>query len=253
MFGTTIPTSDPCSLWGREAAMTVSDETLRALVSLSGVALTHADLDETMREICRIATRAVPNAEGATVTTFPQGRPGALASDDWAQNLDELQFEEHEGPCLDAYRTGNAFRIRDLKAEARWPSYVPRALEQGVRSILSLPMAAEGSIIGALNVYSREPDAFDAEAASLGEIVAAHAGLASQVSAAFFRHRDLAEQLAEAMQSRAVIEQAKGVLMAVHRCDADEAFGQLVRMSQTANRKLRELAEETVKTASSPD
>jgi len=232
--------------------MTVSDEALRALIALSGVALSHSDLDETLREICRIATRAVPNAEGASVTTFPQGRPGALASDDWALTLDELQFEEHEGPCLDAYRTGNAFRIRDLKAEARWPSYVPRALEEGARSVMSLPMAAEGSVIGALNLYSREPDAFDAEAASVGEIVAAHAGLASQVSAAFFGHRDLADQLSEAMQSRAVIEQAKGILMAVHRCDGDEAFRHLVRMSQTSNRKLRDVAEETVRTASSP-
>jgi transcriptional regulator with GAF, ATPase, and Fis domain len=233
--------------------MAMSDDALRALIALSGVALAHSDLEETLREICRIATRAVPNAEGATVTTFPQGRPGALASDDWAQALDELQFEEHEGPCLDAYRTGNAFRIVDLKSEARWPSYVPRALEHGARSILSLPMAAEGSIIGALNLYSREPEAFDAEAASIGEIVSAHAGLASQVSAAFFGHRDLADQLSEAMQSRAVIEQAKGILIAVHRCDADQAFERLVRMSQTTNRKLREVAEQTVQTASAPD
>jgi len=233
--------------------MAMSDEALRAMTSLSGVALAHLDLEETLREICRIATRAVPSAEGASITTFPQGRPVALASDDWSQSLDELQFKEHEGPCLDAHRTGNAFRIRDLKAEPRWPSYVPRAVEQGARSILSLPMAAEGSLIGALNVYSTEPDAFDAEAASIGEIVAAHAGLASQVSAAFFGHRDLADQMSEAMRSRAVIEQAKGILMAVHRCDAEEAFRHLVRMSQTGNRKLRDVAEETVKTASMPD
>jgi len=233
--------------------MAMSDEALRAMTTLTGVALGHGDLEETHREICRIATRAVPGAEGASITTFPQGRPVALASDDWAQGLDELQFEEHEGPCLDAHRTGNAFRIRDLKAEPRWPSYVPRAVEQGALSIMSLPMAAEGNLIGALNLYSREPEAFDAEAASIGEIVAAHAGLASQVSAAFFGHRDLADQMSEAMSSRAVIEQAKGILMAVHRCDAEEAFAHLVRMSQTSNRKLRDVAEETVKTASTPD
>src|SRR4051794_9792334 len=191
--------------------MAMSDEALRAMTSLTGVALAHSELEETHREICRIATRAVPGAEGASITTFPQGRPIALASDDWAQNLDELQFEEHEGPCLDAHRTGNAFRIHDLKAETRWPSYVPRALDQGARSIMSLPMAAEGTLIGALNLYSREPEAFDAEAASIGEVVSAHAGLASQVTAAFFRHRELADQLSDAMQSRAVIEQAKGI------------------------------------------
>src|SRR3954467_1053522 len=202
--------------------MAMSDEALRAMTTLTGVALGHGDLEETHREICRIATRAVPGAEGASITTFPQGRPVALASDDWAQSLDELQFEEHEGPCLDAHRTGNAFRIRDLKAEPRWPSYVPRAVEHGARSIMSLPMAAEGNLIGALNLYSREPEAFDAEAAPMADIVAAHAGLASQASAAFFGHRDLADQMSEAMRSTAVIEQAKAILMDLRRLDSHQ-------------------------------
>jgi len=228
----------------------VTDEALRELTALAGVVLAQTDLQATLREICRIATRAVPGADGASVTTFPEGRPGALASDQWAQSLDELQYEEHEGPCLDAFRTGTAFRVRDLAADGRWPSYLPRAVAKGARSMVSTPMAAEGNLIGALNLYSRGVDAFDAEAASVAEIVAAHAGLASQVSAAFFGHRTLAEQLTEAMQSRAVIEQAKGVLMAVHNCSADAAFERLVRLSQNSNRKLRAVADEIVATAS---
>ena len=71
-------------------------------------------------------------------------------------------------------------------------------------------MASEGKILGALNVYCRQPDAFEAEAVSLLEIMAAQAGMATQVAASFFRHRDLDDQLRQAMQSRAVIEQAKG-------------------------------------------
>jgi len=224
----------------------MSDEALGTLTALAGVALSQSDLEATLTEICRLAVQAVPNAEGASVTTLPQGRPGALASDDWARSLDELQYSEHEGPCLDAYRTGNVFRIRDLADEPRWPSYVPRAVAHGARSMMSLPMAAEGSVIGALNVYSRKPDAFDGEAASVGEIVAAHAGLASQVSAALFGHRALAEQLSDAMRSRAVIEQAKGIVMATNRCGEDDAFQSLVRLSQSTHRKLREVAQEIV-------
>jgi GAF domain-containing protein len=226
---------------------------MRELTALAGVVLSQVDLEATLREICQIATRVVPGANGASVTTFPEGRPGAIASDDWARELDELQFGEHEGPCLDAYRTGNAFRLRDLGVDPRWPSYLPKAVERGARSMMSLPMAAEGNNIGALNVYSRQLDAFDAEAASVAEIVAAHAGLASQVAAAFFRHRNLAEQLAEAMRSRAVIEQAKGVLTAVHRCTADESFERLVAMSQKSHRKLRDVATDVVGTASGGD
>ena len=232
--------------------MSLSDEALEALTALAGVALTQSGLEATLVEICRIAARAVPGAEGASITTFTQGRPGALGDGQWATRLDELQYVEHEGPCLDAYRTGNAFRVRDLTTEPRWPSYTPRALEQGARSMMSMPLTAEGNVIGALNVYSRSEDAFDAEAASVADIVAAHAGLASQVGAAYFGHRDLAEQLSAAIQSRAAIEQAKGIIMASEGCTPDAAFAMLVKMSQSANRKLRTLAEEIVAKASRP-
>jgi GAF domain-containing protein len=223
-----------------------TDDALQALSELAGIVLVARDLPETLIEACRIAVRAIPGTAGASVTTYPEGRPGAVASDDWAQDLDELQFEEHEGPCLDAYRTGTAFRVRDFETDSRWPSYRLQALSRGARSMISLPLTAQGNVVGALNLYSREPEAFDAEAASLGLVVAGHVGLASQVSAAFFRHRDLAEQLAEAMRSRAVIEQAKGVIMAAQRCDADAAFDVLRSRSQRENLKLRDVAQSIV-------
>jgi len=87
---------------------------------------------------------------------------------------------------------------------------------------------------------------------SIAEIVAAHAGMASQVAAALFGHRDLAQQLREAMQSRAVIEQAKGIVMAQQRCTVDEAFERLTKVSQNSNRKLRDVARALVEEASKP-
>jgi GAF domain-containing protein len=233
--------------------MAVSQEALEELTALAGVVLVTTDLPSTLIEICRIAVRAVPGAEGASVTTHREGGPAAVGSDDWSQQLDETQFEEHEGPCLDAFRSGTVFRVRDFTTDNRWPSYSERALKLGVVSMLSLPLSAQGSVIGALNLYARKAEAFDAEAASIGQIVAGHVGLASQVSAAFFKHRDLADQLAEAMRSRAVIEQAKGVLMAQQRCDADAAFDLLRTTSQHSNRKLRELAAEIVTHAAKGD
>ncbi|HET6818881.1 MAG TPA: GAF and ANTAR domain-containing protein [Mycobacteriales bacterium] len=232
--------------------VTLSEEGLEALTALAGVALTQSNLEAALVEICRIAARSVPRAEGASITTFPQGRPGALGDSEWARTLDELQYAEHEGPCLDAFRTGNAFRIRDLAAEPRWPSYVPRAVRQGARSMMSMPLSAEGKVIGALNVYSKTPDAFDTEAASVADILAAHAGLACQVSTAYFGHRTLAEQLSEALQSRAVIEQAKGIIMATDGCDAEVAFKMLVRQSQSSQKKLRAVAAEIVERVSRP-
>ena len=113
-------------------------------------------------------------------------------------------------------------------------------------------MAGEGTLIGALNLCSRKPDAFNSDDVAIALIVAGHAGLASQVAASLFHHRDLAHNLGEAMRSRATIEQAKGILMGARRCGPDEAFDILVNLSQTSHRKLREVAEALVAEAANP-
>lgn len=226
---------------------------MREIASLSGLILSQTDLPTLLEEVCRISARALPGTDGASILTVSAAGPSTVAMDDWSRQLDELQFSEHEGPCLDAYRTGAGFRIRDVTSDTRWPSYLPRAAAKGVRSMMSTPLTSEGTVLGALNLYSRRVDAFDVETASLAEIVAAHTGLATQVAAAFFGHRDLAEQLADAMRSRAVIEQAKGVLAAALRRDPEDAWQDLVRLSQRSNRKLRDVAADVVALAAKGD
>jgi GAF domain-containing protein len=226
------------------------DPHLDELSTLAGLALHQTDLSATLIEICRVATRAVPGAEGASITTINQGQPTALASDEWALGLDELQYSEHEGPCLDAYRTGNAFRVNDFTVETRWPAYGPRAAERGAISMISVPMAAESKVVGAVNLYARSQAVFDGHAVSIAQVVAAHAGLASQVAAAFFGHKDLSDNLAAAMRSRATIEQAKGILMDRRNCGPDDAFDVMVQLSSTSNRKLRDVAAALVDEAS---
>jgi GAF domain-containing protein len=236
-----------CVRSGQDPDVAVDDEALAALASLAGVVLEYQDLPTTLNAICAIATRSIAAADGASMTSFSEKGPTAIASTDaWAKSLDETQYEEHEGPCFDAARSGVLFRVRDTAAEPRWPSYMPRAVELGVRSMVSIPMTSESKVIGALNVYSKAPDAFDPEAVALAELMAGHASLASQVAMSLFRHRDLARQLQEALDSRVVIEQAKGVVMATTKCTPDAAFQTLVRQSQTRNRKLRDIAAELV-------
>jgi GAF domain-containing protein len=189
----------------------------------------------------------VRNAAGASLTTNSAAGPTvAAASSEWAERLDEMQYAEHEGPCLDAARTSTLFRIRDVANEPRWPSYMPRALGHGALSMVSIPMTSESKTIGALNVYSREVDAFGPDEVSIAEIIAGHASLAAQVAATLFGHRNVAEQLRIAMASRATIEQAKGIIMAATGGTAEEAFEYLKRQSQHENIKLRELADEIV-------
>lgn len=227
--------------------MTLPEEAIRELSALSGVVLMFDDLTDALNESCRIAVRAVPNATGASLTATSEKGPGAAAaSDDWSRSLAEMQYVEHEGPCLDAVRTSLVFRVRDMAEEARWPSYMPRALEVGARSMLSLPTSIQGKTIGALDVYARVRDAFDAAAVSTAQVIAAHVSLASQVSATLFGQRALAAQLQEALRSRVIIEQAKGILMAQQRCSAEKAYAVLRRQSRDMNVKLHAVAEELI-------
>jgi GAF domain-containing protein len=228
--------------------MRFPEESMRELTALGEIVLACEDLVSAQNEICRIAVRVIPGADGASLTAISErGAEAVAASGDWSRSLDELQYEEHEGPCLDASRSGLVFRVRDTTADPRWPSYLPRAAKVGARSIMSLPMTVEAKVIGALNVYSKEVDKFDAEDVSIGEIVAGYSSLASSVAGSLFQHKSLADQLREAMVSRAVIEQAKGVIMTTTRCDADTAFKILVEQSQQENRKVREVAAEIVR------
>jgi GAF domain-containing protein len=107
---------------------------------------------------------------------------------------------------------------------------------------LSVPLEVGEKVIGALNVYSAGPAAFDVDAIAVAYEVAQYAGIVVAARDELTRATALAEQMREAMESRAVIEQAEGVLMAEHRCSADEAFAALVRASQDSHRKLRDIA-----------
>ncbi len=226
-----------------------SEDSMRWLSALAGAVLGQDDLHSTLDEVVQLAVAALPACDGASLTTFEDGRPGVVAADgDWSRSLDELQYEEREGPCLDAARTGRCSASGTSLRTAGGRS-TPLGLSSSALAAWSLPMSSEGKIVGALNVYSREPGRFSAEDVSLGELIATQAGVAMQVAASFFRHRDLAVQMQTALRSRARIEQAKGVLMGGRGCTEDEAFQLLVELSQNSNRKLREVAEALLESA----
>ena len=227
--------------------MALTYDTAHELAQLAGLVLSEPDVDAALTRVTQVAVSVVDSCHGASLTMRRAGVPDAPASsDDWALGLDELQFAEQEGPCLNCLREGSVMRVRDLDEDERFPSYGPRAAERGALSALSLPMAADGRTVGALNLYSRDRDAFGREELALGELLAAHAALAVQAAVAYYSSRDLAGQMQSAMGSRALIEQAKGVLVARERIAPDAAFERLVAASQAANRKLRDIAAELV-------
>ena len=155
----------------------------------------------------------------------------------------DVRVQQRDGNCLDAVRQVKTVLVPDMNDETRWPAYVAQTLPLGVRGSLSVPLGIEDGVVGALNIYATAPRAFDEEAVDLAIELAEYAGIVATTADQYNRATSLAEQLQRAMESRAVIEQAKGILMAQRHCSADEAFEVLVRLSQETHRKLRELAE----------
>jgi GAF domain-containing protein len=226
-------------------------DTAQELAQLSGLVLGASDLGVALERVTVVATAVVESCDGCSLTMRDHGVPTAsAASDDWPRELDRVQVEEQEGPCLDCMREGSVMRSRELGEDGRFPSYGPRASSLGASSALSVPLTSDGQTVGALNLYSRTPNAFGTEAVAVATLVAAHASLALQAANAYFSSRQLSEQLRDALASRAEIEQAKGILVSEHRCSPDEAFTMLVEQSQRANRKLRDVARELVQRTS---
>jgi GAF domain-containing protein len=212
---------------------------------LSRVVLVDRTLDEVLGDITVLAAAGIPGADAASITLIRGDRAFTAAHHgEMALAADELQYERGYGPCMDAGRGNVVLRVDDMRQESRWPDYVSRVLDTGVRSSLSVPLPFQGASIGALNIYSTRPEAFAGpESLDAGLQVAEAIAVAVVNADAHAQVREQARNMRMAMDSRAVIEQAKGVLMAQRHVDADQAFDMLREASQRYNRKLRDIAE----------
>jgi signal transduction protein with GAF and PtsI domain len=167
-------------------------------------------------------------------------------SDGAAPDIDSAQYETGMGPCLDAFRHKQVYRIDDVHEDRQWPAFSELASEHGLRSVMSIPLLARHEGVGALNLYSRTVHAFSDDDAQTGIAFATQAGMLLANSQAHWDAEQLHADMATAVESWATIEQAKGILMGVNPCDEAEALQILVRTAQRENRKLPEVAEELV-------
>ncbi|WP_432497930.1 ANTAR domain-containing protein [Kineococcus auxinigenes] len=166
-----------------------------------------------------------------------------------AATLDERQYAGGFGPCLDAAQSGQVVRVDDTAADAVYPDFAAIAARQGVRSVVPVGMPMPQRILGGINVYRFDDDVLDEEAVQLLQVFASYAAIALANHSLYASAISLSANLQTAMQSRAVIEQAKGVLVASLHCTPEEAFTHMVKQSQHANRKLREIATDIVQRA----
>ena len=206
--------------------------------------LAQEDVQHTLQKIVDLAVDTLDGCDHAGVT-LRRGKQLSTpaASSDVPPKVDAIQYGTGEGPCLDAIREHEVFRSADLGSEKRWPNFSGRAQrETGITSVLCIRLFVDGDTLGALNLYSKSADAFDDDAVFVGSVFAAHAAVA--LSSAL---RD--EQMEEALRSRDIIGQAKGVLMAREKVGPDAALGMLRRASQRLNVKLRDLAQQVAESA----
>jgi GAF domain-containing protein len=221
----------------------------RALEELGRVALREHSMESLLERVAELTATVMPGDPAASVSVLLRDRPRTVAySKKLAIDLDETQYERDYGPCLHAARNGIIVEIADTRIDNRWPDYGRRAGEVGVFSLLSVPLSLGPPVTAALNTYARTPQAFDDESRSLALRLGSYAAVAIENMYVYEDARAMAENLQAALESRAIIDQAKGILMERYKMTADTAFQAMARVSMQTNRRVRDIAEQLVTT-----
>lgn len=199
------------------------------------------DLGRTLDAIVETAARSLDGIDHVGVSiVYRDGKVETQAgTDQLVWEVDQLQYDLNEGPCLWAITDEPVVLVNQLRHEQRWPRYVPRALEHGITAQLGLRLYSDEETLGGLNLYSTSTDTIDADVEHAAELFAVHAALA-------LGHARQEEHLNIALQTRKVIGQAIGIVMERFHLDEDRAFRYLLRVSQHSNTKLRDVAQELV-------
>ncbi len=198
-------------------------------------------LDETLQAIVQATQSSVPGFDHVGVSLLHHGGrvETRAATGQLVWDLDILQYELREGPCVDALFEAGEVVVEGLRQEQRWPRYVPAAVEAGVRAQMGIRLFSEEEVLAVMNLYSTLADTIHPDAQHAAELFAVHAALA-------LGRTRRESQLGEALRARKVIGQALGLVMERYQISEERAFRFLVRASSTSNTKLRVVAQQVV-------
>jgi GAF domain-containing protein len=233
---------------GHAALVPNHDEFNRELAAAARDMQDEDSSKQAMQRAVMLATQILPGCDAAGVCVVYRGdRVDTHAtSNDALRQVDTLQHELQEGPCLDALRESETVQSSDLSVDERWPKWGPEvAARLGLFSIVSYRLFSTDSTLGALNLYGKDLSAFSADDVHDGMALAAHVGVA-------LAGAQEVENLERALNGRTVIGQATGILMERFTLPSDRAFSLLSKISQNKNLKLRQLAEQIVQTGAVP-
>ena len=219
------------------------DEVTGALSGLGEVLGREEELGRVLQCSVNQVVEAIPGADMASVSVLRGDSAETAASTServWA--IDSDQYAAGDGPCLEAARTGQIVRVGDREGMQRWPEFARSARAAGVRSYLSAPLFIDETFAGSLNLYATQDGSFGDLDEKLLALYTTAAVTAIANARRYTAARDLASNLQRALESRAVIDQAIGALMAMRGIDAQAAFEVMARESQNTNTKLRDVA-----------
>lgn len=222
----------------------------RLMEGLAGTLASTEDLPDYLDRLCHGLNSAIDGCDAVGVTLVAEDRPRTAAyTTAETLEIDALQYSIGDGPCLDAFRNRRENHVDLSVGEERWPMFTALADDNRIRSLFAVPLMSGGQAFGALNLYGYAVQAFDATEVTLVRMAASRAADAIASVVQLVGARNLAAQMEAAMASRAVIEQAKGVIMGRQGVDETTAFELLRQRSQHTNVKVRTVAAELVRSA----
>jgi len=232
----------------------VSDSPLgESLAALSQFFVGDRTVEDTLHRVAELAVDAIDPVDVVGLTLLVEGQQRtAVFTDPTSPEIDQAQYDTGEGPCLDAFATGHVVSIRSMLDDGPYPAFRKAAAAHGILSTLSMPLASGSTTVGAMNLYAGAEHAFSPADQLTASDFARHAAVVLANAQAYWDAHSLSLRLHESMDFRAIIEQAKGILMASQRCSANEAFDLLVAASQRENVKVRDIARRIVDRASTP-
>jgi GAF domain-containing protein len=224
-----------------------------AFEELGRISLAEHSLESVLQTVTALASRVLPGEPVTSVTIVADDRPRTVASSGpLALGLDEVQYRLGSGPCLAAAATGRSAEVVDTRDASEWPEFAAAAAVADCRSVLSFPLPVREKVRGALNVYNRAFTVADERTRTLVSRFADYAVVPVSNMYLYETAVERAQHLAAALDSRPVIDQAKGILMERFKLTPDQAFQALTRMSMETNTKVREIADRIVRTGDLP-
>jgi GAF domain-containing protein len=239
-----------------EPAVTEEPDALdNAIRTLSRLLLTEEPLETTLGRVAGLACRTISGCEMASLTMMRGDRPStAVQTDPEVAPLDNAQYHGEGGPCMEAFATRQIIRYDVAGGNpVRWPEFTAAAQGAGVASVLAVPLTVGRSAVGALNLFSKTTSGFTQADEETAGLFSEQAAVACANAEVYWRTYSLTENLREALESRDVIGQAKGILMVRRGCTSEAAFEALRKASMRRNVKLRDLADEVVYTGDLQD